>query len=811
MTLKKWQTYSETEQEKIFAAFPICRSYSQLLAHQQPRKDLAAKLRLSKAQDFLDVAFAEFYKSQSTESICSFWSAQTEKRLNEALNASFGNAQGWAVFVYGKLGSQELNLSSDVDLVFISEREFGPQETTALRNFRALVSDTTDLGFGHRLDFDLRPGGRMGPIVASFEQWQDYFSNYGEAWERLSFIRFRPVWGDPSLQKKILAEAHRLTFRKYLDFSLIEEFKELRQKIHEQNWQRPGEDAIDLKLGIGGIRDLELFVHTLQVIYGGKSTEVRTNSTTEALQKLTQIGALQAKDRDFLLEHYWLLRHFENLVQAYGDQQTHLLRPALIAPAASSQEINDLKPAMQRCHQLVSTLLGPLDEFRKSLPASEEDQKAWLLSIGVRQDIMDASWPQLFSQEILSRQRERDDRMRRLFIFRFLSRTHELGLDINLVLPRLAELIRKIRAKAALFHMLVNKPQILDRLCHLLALSQYFSQILIHRPELLDSFVFEQQSDHELKMDIEAKAIHWRERRLLAELLGGLDFLNGLDVEKMTQKLSQTADAIVSELLTELKDEFQSPVDLIALGKWGGEELGLNSDLDFILVTPQAPSESDLKLGRRFLNRLTGGESIYKVDLRLKPHGGSGLMMTSLPDLLEFLRNEAPPWQRQSYLKARSLLGQINVDEIYKICAVRGLSKDELRELTRIQKELVEQNAGSSLLSQVKYAFGGMVEIELAAQAFLLFHHCPIPGPRLSQHAQAISTSSHTQASLFKTLYENYQFLRRLEQLNRLCESRDEVAKCLKLNEKELAAQISKCLQENQDGLECLDPRRRSD
>ncbi|MBX3016989.1 MAG: hypothetical protein KF767_03800 [Bdellovibrionaceae bacterium] len=771
---------SPEEWEELHRFFPVTRVYRQRLESAKNRADLdlAARLRLQKTEDFLQVVTDTHFQKRSAAEIHLNWSMTTESRLQTALMAVADEAgqradPPWAVFAYGKLGSFELNLSSDVDLVWIrapgraeDTDESNTMKNNGARQLRHLLADVTEWGFAHRLDFDLRAGGRLGPLVSGLDEWTDYFSNFGEAWERLAFVRFRPIWGSADITTNAMAASAKFTYRRYLDFSLMESFKELRQKIHEQNWTRSKEGQIDLKLGLGGIRDLELFVHTLQVVYGGKSQAVRLTSTTGALQELQKIGALTATDAEFLETHYWHMRQLENLVQAREDQQTHILIESDWRDYAPTLDLKLLREGMQHCQEIVTGFLGPVDPQRRSLPDSETDRHHWLQGLGLREELIESVWKPLLEQEVFSRQKDRDDRWRKAFLYQALERASQLGLDVNELLPRLSEFVRKIRAKATLFHLLAHRPELIGHLVRLMSQSDYLGQILIHRPELLDSFIYQQRPEIGENLDKEQMHQILRDQKLLSELGAGLDFLASGDLESVLKPQTSTADSICQEILRGLKREFHSDLEILALGKWGAGELGLASDLDFIFISSRVPEAVDHQIARRFLTFLTQSPTLYPVDLRLKPN--SGVLVTTWDDLHEFLLNEAPAWQRQVYLRSRTL-DHVGPDprcaRIFQDLADRGLSETELAELEVIRQNLIAQNAKKDA---IKFGAGGLVEIELAVQTAILFHRVRISEASTKAHFQALEDAHPEWKKQAPALWQNYRDLRKLGLLKRV-------------------------------------------
>lgn len=778
--------------------------------------DLAKTLRQERAREWAECARLTFERSVSTQEICKRWSNFADLSLTRAFEdcqAQTPVGTKIALFAYGKLGSHELNLSSDVDLVLVSESE-DPSLKAWLRRFRALLQDFTEDGFCFRLDFDLRPGGRMGSIIPTLSQFEDYFSNYGEAWERLAFVRFRGICGDAELLKTAAATAHKFTYRRHLDFGLMEDLKDLRQRIHEQNWQRSENGAIDLKLGLGGIRDLELFVHTLQVIHGGRDKEFRIESTTDAIKKLAQAGLIGAPDSRFLLDHYWTLRHFENALQGSTDQQIQVLKKDDWTSLVSVAEREGLRADMQKCRDLVTGLLGAVDENARSLPETEDDQRAWLLSLGFSASVVEDVWFSLAQKTVLSRQPERDELYRKRFLFEMITRLAEArGGDVALKV--LHDFLRSIRAKSSFFHLLIKNPPLMDRLGLLFSHSAYLSQILIGRPELLDSFLYQRQ-DAAAPEEWDELLSECLEKKLLAQLTAGLDFLKDRELTPLLEKVTRTADQIVQTLLSKLRREHGAHLEVLCMGKWGGAELGLHSDLDLVFVRAGAPDENDTKAARRLISRLTEvqrGGSIYQLDFRLKPHGKGGLLLTDKNDLLEYLRTQAHIWERQAYLRTRSLEPSDFDRQVFEACVSREVQPEEWAELAKIRTALI-QKSKSPL--DLKHQAGGLIDTEFAVQLTRLRDQ-KIPGSTATRQELLELQKIDGRWGQVLGLYDE---LRQLEQTLRLVSSRSaatltessselaQLAAALHLNSEQMAQRIRTLLEQNAALLAPLDPRR---
>ncbi len=763
--------------------------------------NLSETLRTKRNQIWSGFAAASRNFSESAEDICKNWSVAADQLLTEAFQEFFPS-ENFALFALGKLGSYELNLSSDVDILILSN---GKDENwlPALRKFQNALTERTAQGFVFRVDFDLRPGGRQGPLVPTLEQFKDYYGNYGETWERLALVRLRGICGDPKVQEEALSFAKRFSFRKHLDFTLFEDLKTLRQKIQSHYWERAQQGSVDLKLGIGGIRDVELFVHALQVVHGGKDTSLQVSSTPLALKILKEKNLLPAEEADFLSRHYWDMRALENYVQALNDEQTHILDLSLSLPTPGQALVQGLTADMHRCQEIVKSLLGE--------PPQETFLEKDLKKFGIQDQILEEIWSEILKDEVLSRNKARDEAARKSFLNEFIQALFEQGGDLNRGLLLLKDFIKSTKAKATFFSLLLREKTLLKKISWLFGHSPYLSRILCNRPELLDSFIY--RSQDKLPEDMGLLLEELAERKLLSELINGSDFFQSRNAVTLQEHLTFTADSICIDLISALKKEFPSPMQVLALGKWGGKELGFRSDLDFIFVTPDEPNDTDYRLAKRIVSRLTEahrGGSIYSVDMRLRPSGKAGPLVISIGDLKNYLLTESAAWERQAYLKARWLNSEWESPASWFIH--RELPKTDVIELERIRNELLYRGPALDL----KYSEGGLIDIEFSAQIYLLKHQ-ELPKNTSTLHfLERISTAGAD------TLTENYKQLRQYEQMLHLVASENQVevsenhqsfqflALALHEDPQSLYQHIQNLLQANIGILKTLDPRRTS-
>lgn len=787
--IKALSSYSASELAEAAAFSPALSHY---LGFHFPAGEVLHKTRI---EAWMAAALGTVLNSETPERICAFWSETAQGLLRETFTECFKDAPV-ALFALGKLGSSELNLSSDVDILIVTQEE-APEHLKALRRFQKILSEKTPLGFLFRVDFDLRPGGRQGPLLPTLDQFIDYYGNYGETWERLAFVRLLNLAGSAEVVSHALAFAKKFTYRRHLDYTLLDDLKTLRGKIRQHHAPGDKDRVWDLKMGRGGIRDVELFTHALQVVHGGKDSRLQVNSTGKALEILASTRVLPVEDADFLKSHYWRLRQLENFVQARNDEQTHLLDKALALPPWALEITSHLEEDFEHCDGIVKTLLGSAPE---KLPSTLPFQSPGLKEV----------WNEILQIEVLSRNKERDEHARRQFLHEFHHTLLKQQGDVAKALQHLKEFIKSTRAKASFFTLLVRNKNLMDEIAWLFGHSPYLSQILSSRPELIDSYVY--RSQELSKGDLALLLEQLVEKRLLGELINGSHFLEDRNVEVLQNNLSTTADEIALTLLTELKKEFPSSLDILCLGKWGGRELGFRSDLDFIFVSPQEPQDNDSKLARRFINRLTEsrrGGSIYAIDMRLRPSGKAGPFVISESQLLEYLGTEAEVWERQAYLKARKLSG--SAWDLQSSLFQRALSPTDLQELERIRRELIRFYVDAI---DLKYVEGGILDIELFAQAEILHKTLRCPGTSTLDFLSVLPQSG--------ALQKNYLRLRQIEQMSQLVsteggakvqinhESFQHLAKALQTTSQALNIELKALLTENIHILNQLDPRRES-
>lgn len=591
---------------------------------------------------------------------------------------------GFVVFGMGKFGGEELNFSSDIDLIYLYERDDGfttggSKGTTAPRMFftqlaQRLTRTLSDLVAGgrvFRVDLRLRPDGVNGAMVNSLPNTLVYYESWGQTWERVALLKARPVAGDKALGEQFLRDASPFVFRRYLDFSTIEDIKEMKTRV-ERTLRSDARGGFNVKLGRGGIREVEFVAQALQLIHAGKDPHVRTRSTLLGLDRLVEGRYLAAADRDILQPAYRFLRHVEHKLQMVQDRQTHALPTddaALVSlarrlrikrsetedggpePAVSDSQSNALASFhellhahTEAVHQIFHSLFhGPEEEpARQDEEASrlleelhQEERTLWRLQkLGFRR--LPESYAQLRLLHDGPTHSPASPKRRKLLYALAPLLFHEVSRapDPDRALASMATLIASIGARSSFLALLRENPSTLRTLIGLFGTSEYLTQIFLRHPELLDNLVradlvrvdkdrASMRADLEARLeeveDFEDQLDILRRYRTEEFLRIGINDSNGLlDITVVNTQLSALAETCLASAYDVAQAALLKQLDLTALpgrlvivgmGKLGAGELNYNSDLDLIFL--HEPQEDEAH------GRLSAQECFTKLVQRL--------------------------------------------------------------------------------------------------------------------------------------------------------------------------------------------------
>jgi len=702
----------------------------------------------------------------------SFHTAALEAELGVPCGS--GGRQELVVVGMGKLGGRELNVSSDVDLVFVYPEEGevdGPRTlsnheffTRLGRKIIAALAEITSEGQVFRVDMRLRPWGDGGPLACSFDGLEQYFITQGREWERYAWIKARPVAGAHG--DELRAVVRPFVFRKYLDFASIGAVRSLHAQIRREVVRRDLADHI--KLGPGGIREIEFIAQALQLIRGGRDTALQAQPTLDVLATLGARGVLPGDAVAELTQAYVFLRRLEHRLQWLDDAQTHKLpsRPedqALVAESMRYADWPRFLAALAAERAVVTrhfegvfsenaeeSASAPLwqgalepDAARAQLAASgfrgpeEAAQRLATLRAGARYQQLPAS-----SQQRLD-----------ALVPRVIDAAARTG-DPDATLARCLDFIEAVSRRAAYLALLQEHPQALERVAGMLASSSWAATYLTRHPivldELLDarllhaepdlaafarglrSAMDENADDTEAQMTLARELHHALAFRLLAQDLAG-----ELTVERLADYLSLAADVMLATVLEQAwarvpKRHREAPrFAVIGYGKLGGKELGYASDLDIVFLYDDphdAAPENYARFGQRintWLTATTPAGVLFETDLRLRPNGESGLLVSSLEAFRRYQRESAWVWEHQALTRARFCAGDAQIGALFEeerkaILTAKRDPASLASEVLAMRKRMHEGHPNRSELFDVKHDRGGMIDIEFVVQYLVL-------------------------------------------------------------------------------------------
>ena len=705
-----------------------------------------------------------------------------QPQFGSPIGESSGTLQKLLIVGMGKLGGEELNVSSDIDLIFVYPEDGqtnGPRNisnheffTILGRRLITLISELTADGYVFRVDMRLRPYGDSGSLVTSFAALEEYLISQGREWERYAWIKARVIAPaenpqQPSPQTTELIQlVQPFVYRKYLDFGAIDSMRRLHSQIHQEVQRR--DQLNNIKLGPGGIREIEFTAQVFQLIRGGSDARLRIHPTRGVLQQLANNAQLSTQVVTGLDAAYVFLRNLEHRLQYLDDQQTQVL-------PGEKEEQKIIAYAMDYADY--SALLKDLDCHR-TLVSQQFEQ-----IFGSQQ--VDQSDAQLWREEITSNElnihleklgyRAAPDSAQRLMQLRDSNRYRQLPelsrqrldqlipqfitlssqyIDPDATLSRLLTLLEGISRRAAYLAFLAEYPQALQRLTTLVAASSWASEYLTLHPALLDELLdaremYQPPQWQQIDLDLQARlddCVGDTERQLDVLRLTqqeqtfhllAMDLQSLLPLEKLSDHLSDLADLLLRQVLrlswvaARKRHRKEPRFAIISYGKLGGRELGYASDLDLIFLYdddhPDA-QENYARLAQRIntmLSSYTSSGRLYETDLRLRPNGASGLLVSSIAAFSGYQQNEAWVWEHQALTRARFSAGDAEVGAAFEHIRRHVLSQP--RDLATLRKEILDMrqkmhdgHPNDSDLFDIKHDIGGMVDIEFIVQYLVL-------------------------------------------------------------------------------------------
>jgi glutamate-ammonia-ligase adenylyltransferase len=713
---------------------------------------------------------------------------------------SEGNEQHLIVLGMGKLGAGELNLSSDIDLIFTypeNGETRGGQRSLSNEEFftrlgrkliQALDNRTVD-GFVFRVDMRLRPFGDSGALALSFDAMELYYQTQGREWERYAMIKARAITGTEVDKKQLMDLLRPFVYRRYLDYGVFDSLREMKSMIAGQLHRKGMEDNI--KLGSGGIREIEFIGQVFQLIYGGRDKPLQQRPILSILTLLEQRGLLMPYAVKALKQAYIFLRRTEHRIQAWADQQTHCLPKdkegqTRLASLMGFLDWDTFSNVLDEHRQQVQThfaqtLTTPQTDENTSdqlslLDANDEEKQRYLQQLGYGDPV--ASLKQLNHmltshncQNLAETERGRLEKLLPLLV--------QAAANVekpDRCLSRILTLLDAIMRRSSYMSLLAENSMALSQLVKLCAASPWISNQLARHPVLLDELLDPRslydipnraQLKHDLKAiiatvdktDLEQQMYLLREFKQRTSLhVAAADITDVLPIMRVGDQLTELAEIEIVQVMqlawahlvnrhgyppcTQNDELSQCGFTVLAYGKLGGLELGYGSDLDLVFIFDDATNKGETdgdkpidaqmfytRLAQRMIhlmNTVTAGGILYEIDMRLRPNGASGLLVTAVSGFEQYQKQDAWTWEHQALVRARCVAGDTNL--VQQITTIRHQILAKQRDQNKLAGEVsdmrakMRDNLDKSTAQQfdLKQGRGGITDIEFIVQFAVL-------------------------------------------------------------------------------------------
>ncbi|MFK8028510.1 MAG: bifunctional [glutamate--ammonia ligase]-adenylyl-L-tyrosine phosphorylase/[glutamate--ammonia-ligase] adenylyltransferase [Gammaproteobacteria bacterium] len=700
-----------------------------------------------------------------------------------------GEEVHFVVIAMGKLGGGELNFSSDIDVMFcysnsgntdgarsISNQEFFTQLAQGLIR---LLSDVTQDGFVYRVDCRLRPFGESGPLVVNFNHVEDYLQTHGREWERYAFVKARVICGSAEDKNQFKKIVSAFVYRKYIDFGVINTLREMKDLIAQQMAKKG--NINNIKLGVGGIREIEFIVQFFQLVHGGHNSRLQTRKIIMALSEIEATGYLSSSHVDELVEAYKFLRRVENRLQMYNDEQTHVTpqnenQLSVLTESMGFTQLTEFQSALKNHQDAVSAVFSRIrsdeehdeendcTDFWKEISQLDTDESAEMINLHEYPEFSHvADKIKILLNSSAYRNQDEEGRHRlNLFMPRFLRQLKQVD-SPGLAIDRLMLLLQNILRRSAYLVLLYENQAVLKQLISVASSSPWIASHLTSYPLLLDELVVNSEDDYyltkeevvkqfaneilvdrQLEYDVVLERVrlfkHARELRVACA-----DVLDKVSVMKVSDQLSWTAEAVVDGCVKYLEQTYdpimKSNLAVIALGKLGGIELSYGSDLDLVYIAQnenksgysnQSSVPYVVKVAK-FAQRLTQmltlqtvSGKLYEVDTRLRPDGESGAIAPQFSFVEDYYQSRAWTWELQALVRARCVAGSSEAKEQFTsmresiLCQSRDIEKLSV-EVTEMRAKMLKSKASKIPgIFHLKNDEGGITDIEFMVQYAVL-------------------------------------------------------------------------------------------
>ena len=717
-------------------------------------------------------------------------------------------AQSLLVLAMGKQGAGELNLSSDIDLIFVfpekgqtNARRPIENEVFFTRLCRSLInvigSQTAD-GFVFRVDTRLRPFGESGPLAVSLDFFETYYSHQAREWERYAMIKARVITGN-NADKLILNQLiHSFVYRRYLDFTVIKHLREMKALISAEMFKKGMDNNI--KLGRGGIREIEFIGQLFQLMRGGQSVALQIKPILMVLTVLEKQQLLPKSAVQELTDAYCFLRLSENRIQAWQDQQTHLLPEdeagrARLALMMGFEDWISYFAVLEQHRQKVQFHFDALIREAKTSKATVEP---WYQIKEIENQQALINFKNKVQKYLPERGQDGINKLMPLLLKIIIQQP-----DPDLVLTRMLEFIQVISKRTSYLFLLIEYPQALKLTIQLIQQSEWIFQQLKQHPILLDELLDTRRCFRPLNkialadeleqllaiIDIDDLENQMEKCRQFANAnkfrVAVADTVNQISIEKVSDHLTEIAEVLLEKVLQictlqlikkQGKPASEIELLIIAYGKLGGAELSYQSDLDLVFIRKtQTIEQFYIRLVQRFVHFFstrTFSGTLYEIDLRLRPNGQSGMLVSTLDGFKKYQQQNAWVWEHQALIRARAVVGTTDLKQAYQQIRQQILTKAVKQTDLHVEIQTMRLKMRQSLdrsgtdFFDLKQGKGGIVDIEFMVQYGVLKELRKSPEQlqyydniRLLTQLTTTSFLQQTEADLLTHAYKTYRAL----------------------------------------------------
>jgi glutamate-ammonia-ligase adenylyltransferase len=670
------------------------------------------------------------------------------------------------------------------------------------------VGRATEEGGIFRIDLRLRPEGAGGALVCSLEAAENYYAERGETWERMALLKARTVAGDLAVGEQFIRMVQPFVYARLASENVIEQMAAIKQRI-EREIVTEGRLGRHVKLGIGGIREIEFIVQSFQVLRGARQPALRDRSTLPALGRLAKAGLLRADEARLLADAYRFLRNVEHRLQMEMELQTHTIPDeaealARLARGLGFAGVEEFQTAQERYRQgvrgIYSNVLAGAAETKGAQPdtlstdalttagftdvpgalkvVASLQHGAGIMHVSERTKTLFAQmWPTVLAA--LRTTAAPDVALRRLEQFVNAYGSRSLLYELLGRYPRLVEMVVRVGdASRFMAETLVREPDLFDSVCRGAALNE---------PKSMDRMFEELVAAVGANPDRPAMDVarDWKRAELLR--IGIEDVLGLVDLEQIQREMTCVAEVCLRFAVHEARRQLKRadlPFTIIGLGKFGGEELGYGADLDVLFVGGRGAADQAAAVGLaakviELMSQRTEAGMLYVVDPRLRPDGEKGVLASSLEAHADYYRQRAELWERQALTKARFVagdegLGRRFVELAHEVVYSRGLTPAELEQVRQMRDRIASERGNQQ---QVRWEFktgpGGLMDVEFLVQALQLQHghaHAGLRTPHTLNALNRLTALGLVEEEDSALLRRQYLFLRKIESVLRRVE-----------------------------------------